>query len=62
MHTKVRAAVRRFALTYMSRLGSLVEELVDVIDLFLRQRPLPGHTIFSARFQVNLVPDIPIGR
>ena len=46
----------------MSRLGSLVEELIDVIDLFLRQRPLPGHTILGARLQVNLVPDAPIGR
>ena len=42
-NTKGRAGVSRFALTYMSHLSSLVEELVDVVDLFLRQWPLPGH-------------------
>ena len=56
-HKKGWAAVRRLALTYMPRLGSLVEELVDVFDLLPRQWPLTGHTILGARFQANLVPD-----
>ena len=36
-HTEVQAAVGRLGFTYMSLLESLVEELVDGVDLFLRQ-------------------------
>ena len=55
-HTKGLAAVRSLALTYMFLLGSLVEELVDVVYLFLRQRPLPDHAILGDRFHFNLAP------
>ena len=53
--------MRHLATTYMSRLGSL-RIIGDEIDMFLRQRSLPGHTILGARFLVNLVPDTPVFR